>query len=117
MQHVEPVTAKCVAVCKLFSEHRRSFRIQRPSSFSIFRTRNRETQDYDASQEVAPVIGEQAAGEEPEEKPRIGVLEIKDRNAIYNISSSDEEINPLSKDYIGIIANYFSVGIMIGGCT
>lgn len=63
------------------------------------------------------MTGEQAAGEEPAENPRVGVLDTMDKDAIYNISSSDEEINPLSKDYIGIIANYFSVGIMVGGCT
>lgn len=62
------------------------------------------------------MIGEQAAGEEPVEQRRIHVLDEKDKDAVYNISS-DEEINPLTNDYIGIVANYFSVGIMIGGST
>ena len=37
---------------------------------------------------------------------------------IYNITTSKEQqqpIDPFSKDYIGITASYFSVGLMIGG--
>jgi len=43
----------------------------------------------------------------------------KKEEDIYNISGSedDEQVDPMSQDYIGIIANYFSVGLMIGGST
>ncbi|KAL7452060.1 hypothetical protein ACHAWC_003810 [Mediolabrus comicus] len=37
--------------------------------------------------------------------------------AIQFSSHDDEQIDPLSNDYVGIIANYFSVGLMIGGST
>lgn len=96
-------------------ERQRSIRLRRPASFTIFRSRQRPDEGV-SEEEMASVVGEQAAGEEPEEKRRIGVLDNKDKDAIYNIST-DEELNPLSNDYIGIIANYFSVGIMVGGST
>jgi hypothetical protein len=44
-------------------------------------------------------------------------LDTKDEADIYTISSPEEQINPLSNDYVGIIANYFSVGLMVGGST
>ena len=31
--------------------------------------------------------------------------------------SKEEEIRPFSKDYIGVLANYLSVGLMLGGST
>ena len=44
-------------------------------------------------------------------------MDTKDEADIYTISSPEEQINPLSSDYVGIIANYFSVGLMVGGST
>jgi hypothetical protein len=99
------------------SDSERRFRLRRPAPFSIFRRGRRdEEQDGASTDEVPSIIGEQTAGEEPEER-RIGVLDNKDKDAVYNIASSEEQINPLSNDYFGIIANYFSVGLMVGGST
>ncbi|KAL9191362.1 hypothetical protein ACHAXT_001068 [Thalassiosira profunda] len=108
------------------------FRFRRPRSFAIFRPRGgAQPQDegsiaasIDAAArdpEVASVSGggEQSAGESAEER-RITAYDVKKKEEdIYNISGSedDEPIDPLSQDYIGIIANYFSVGLMIGGST
>ena len=73
-----------------------------------------------AGQGAGQYSGEQSAGEEPEER-RVTVADIKKAKGedIYNISASEDEepINPLSNDYNGIVANYFSVGLMIGGST
>eukprot|EP00804_Cyclotella_cryptica_P000619 CCRYP_009995-RA/>CCRYP_009995-RA protein AED:0.03 eAED:0.03 QI:146/1/1/1/1/0.75/4/1118/463 len=104
-------------------ERRRAYRLRRPASFTIFRSAGPRQQSEDrasvicAEDESISVLGEQAAGEEPEEKRRIGVLDTEDRENIYNISPPEEQINPLSNDYIGIIANYFGVGLMVGGST
>ncbi|KAL7535824.1 hypothetical protein ACHAWF_005306 [Thalassiosira exigua] len=63
----------------------------------------------------------QSAGEEPEEQRRITALDVQKKEGdIYNINAGgdrEEPIDPLAQDYIGIIANYFSVGLMIGGST
>lgn len=115
------------------------FRFRRPASFSIFRPRRGRGGGEDdaasaADTELASVefladslgrqqqqAGQQTAGEEPEEQRRITIPDIKKEQGedIYNISGSedDEMIDPMSQDYIGIIANYFSVGLMIGGST
>ncbi|KAL7474013.1 hypothetical protein ACHAW6_000014 [Cyclotella cf. meneghiniana] len=104
-------------------ERRRGYRLRRHASFTIFRSSRQRQQNEDrasalsAEEEIIPAPGEQAAGEEPEEKRRIGVLDTKDEADIYTISSPEEQINPLSNDYVGIIANYFSVGMMVGGST
>ena len=103
---------------QLLEDRHRGFRLRRPASFTIFRSRDRRTHSDGAVEgSVVSSPGEQAAGEEPAEKRQISALDNKDKDAIYQISSSDEEINPLSNDYIGIVANYFSVGVMIGGST
>jgi len=44
--------------------------------------------------------------------------QLEEEGDIYNITTSKESsqpIDPFSKDYIGITASYFSVGLMIGG--
>ena len=108
---------------------------RRPRSFAIFRPRRGQQQSDEMSTaesieaELASVSasieqgqkgGQQSAGEESEELCRITAIDVQKKEGdIYNISGSedDEQINPLSNDYIGIIANYFSVGLMIGGST
>jgi hypothetical protein len=47
---------------------------------------------------------------------------VKDKQQPGNIyehvdHSNEEEIRPFGKDYIGILANYLSVGLMLGGST
>lgn len=63
----------------------------------------------------------QAPGEESEEERKITAFDVqKSQTDIYNIAGSSDDdavIDPMSTDYIGIIANYFSVGLMIGGST
>jgi hypothetical protein len=79
-----------------------------------------ELASVSASIEQGQKGGQQSAGEESEELCRITAIDVQKKEGdIYNISGSedDEQINPLSNDYIGIIANYFSVGLMIGGST
>ena len=104
----------------------RRYRFRRPAAMDIFRTRARRARseeramhDADASVDSSSVTqgGEQSAGETPEEC-RITAIDVKKKEGdIYNITESDEKIDPMSNDYIGIIANYFSVGLMIGGST
>jgi hypothetical protein len=92
------------------------FRFRRPAPFDIFRQRRSSP----AEEGTSIMGGEQTAGEEPAEERRIGVLDVqKAESDIYNISGSDDDepIDPLSWDYVGIIANYFSVGLMVGGST
>ena len=99
---------------------------RRPASFTIFRPRAGASQEQsDAAsvaasiESLADALGGQSAGEEPEER-RITALDVQKKEGdIYNIAGSDddEQIDPMSNDYIGIIANYFSVGLMIGGTT
>ena len=111
---------------------RRRYRFRRPAPFDIFRRRARSEErrhDIDddehvsiASIDSSSVRGgtQQTAGEEPEEQHRIMAYDVKKKEEdIYNISGSedDEQVDPMSQDYIGIIANYFSVGLMIGGST
>lgn len=104
-------------------------RFRRPASFTIFRPRDQQHQGLiditsleasaDAELALSSTPGEQTAGEEPEER-RITAIDVqKKKGDIYNISGSedDEVIDPMSQDYIGIVANYFSVGLMIGGST
>jgi len=115
-------------------------RFRRPAPLSIFRHRrgrdatSSAAQDgHQSSTEVAADAemtsirsgessgggGEQTAGESAEEC-RITAHDAKLKEGdIYNISTpgDDEPINPMSQDYIGIIASYFSVGLMIGGST
>lgn len=107
-------------------EHRttssRGFRLRRLASFNIFRSPENGHDDASATVgaiNLASVVLEQAAGESAEESKISALDSIKKTDDIYNISASenDEQIDPLSNDYIGIIANYFSVGLMIGGST
>mmetsp|Transcript_14450 Transcript_14450/g.31341 ORF Transcript_14450/g.31341 Transcript_14450/m.31341 type:complete len:689 (+) Transcript_14450:124-2190(+) len=111
------------------------YRFRRPTSSMLFRPRTRATsqEQSDADpmaasidtdyRELSHFTGEQSAGEEPQERPeerRITAVDVQKKESdIYNISGSedDEQIDPVSNDYIGIIANYFSVGLMIGGST
>lgn len=114
-------------------------RFRRPNSITIFRpvpssqyddTDESMAASFDdlASVEFSAVIseegggggGEQTAGEEPEEQRKITAIDVQKKEAdIYNIAGHDgeDQIDPLSQDYIGICANYFSVGLMIGGST
>ena len=48
-----------------------------------------------------------------------GKYPVKKQLSIYDHvdHSTTEDINPWSKSYIGVIANYFSVGLMLGGST
>jgi MFS family permease len=100
---------------------------RRPASFRIFRRQvdhggtsfddDRSADDNTVDTNLRTVMMSQSAGEDPEER-KISALDVKKKEGdIYNISSHDEQIDPLSNDYIGIIANYFSVGLMIGGST
>lgn len=114
------------------------FLFRRPRSFTIFRPGGRNHADVSSraggengdSDDLASIaasiesltgaLGGQSAGEEPEEQRRITALDVQKKESdIYNISGSedDEQIDPLSHEYIGIVANYFSVGMMIGGST
>ena len=96
------------------------FRFRRPAPFDIFLQRRRSSPVGEGTSIIVGGGGEQTAGEEPEEERRIGVLDVqKAESDIYNISGSDDEepIDPLSRDYVGIVANYFSVGLMVGGST
>mmetsp|Transcript_27271 Transcript_27271/g.55681 ORF Transcript_27271/g.55681 Transcript_27271/m.55681 type:complete len:693 (-) Transcript_27271:288-2366(-) len=107
------------------------FRFRRPASFTIFRAHGMAASEARAAGDVSSLTfqehGEsssrkgphrQSAGEDSDEK-QAAALMVKHSSDIYNISGSveDEEIDPLSNDYVGIIANYFSVGLMIGGST
>eukprot|EP00984_Skeletonema_dohrnii_P027932 scaffold17661_cov67-Skeletonema_dohrnii-CCMP3373.AAC.1 len=58
----------------------------------------------------------QSAGEDPEERKITAIDKQKKEGDIYNISA-EGDINPLSNDYFGVVANYFSVGLMMGGST
>jgi hypothetical protein len=97
---------------------------RRPASFRIFR-RRADTDGYDdgsadgsVDTNLKTVMMSQSAGEDPEECKITAIDVQKKEGDIYNISShDDEQIDPLSNDYVGIIANYFSVGLMIGGST
>ena len=97
---------------------------RRPASFRIFR-RRADTDGYDdgsadgsVDTNLRTVMMSQSAGEDPEECKITAIDVQKKEGDIYNISShDDEQIDPLSNDYVGIIANYFSVGLMIGGST
>ena len=52
-------------------------------------------------------------------KPSPADVVKKQSSSIYDHvdHSNEEEIKPFSKDYIGILANYLSVGLMLGGST
>lgn len=104
---------------------------RRPASFRIFRRVEGSSYDgssshYDDDRSSAgdisvdtnlrTVMMLQSAGEDPEERKISAIDEKKKEGDIYNISA-DDDINPLSNDYIGVVANYFSVGLMIGGST
>jgi len=102
------------------------FRFRRPASFTIFRSQDHAdafsttaSVETGGSSDVMMGGGEQTAGEAPEERRITAFDEQKKKGDIYNISVSEdvEEIDPLTNDYIGIVANYFSVGLMIGGST
>jgi len=102
------------------------YNFRRPASFRIFRRQvdsgisfedDRSADDGSVDTNLRTVMMSQSAGEDPEER-KISALDVqKMEGDIYNISSHDEQIDPLSNDYVGIIANYFSVGLMIGGST
>jgi hypothetical protein len=98
---------------------------RRPAPFQIFRRHvdtaavaDRSLDDGSVETNLKTVMLGQSAGEDPEER-KISALDTKKKEGdIYNISGhDDEQIDPLSSDYVGIIANYFSVGLMIGGST
>ena len=106
------------------------FRLRQPASFRIFRPHGTVAQEACASGDDGALAsldkeydcsggGEQSAGEGSDERRPSAALMVKYDDDIYNISGSedDEQINPMSNDYIGIIANYFSVGLMVGGST
>mmetsp|Transcript_21966 Transcript_21966/g.46351 ORF Transcript_21966/g.46351 Transcript_21966/m.46351 type:complete len:696 (-) Transcript_21966:177-2264(-) len=108
------------------------FRFRRPRSFTIFRPRRgQEAAEPDdiasiaasiesmslASAHEDQFVGQQSAGEESEEGKITAIDVQKKEGDIYNISGGGEQIDPMSNEYIGIIANYFSVGLMIGGST
>lgn len=109
----------------------RRYRFRRPAEFELFRPRRARSEDryggHGGNNDAASIDsssvnqdGVQSAGEEPEEQRRITAYDVQKKESdIYNISGSedDEKIDPMSNDYIGIIANYFSVGLMIGGST
>ena len=119
---------------------------RRPAPFAIFRQRRTtlqshfsspqqaECDDYisDDSSLVASVHSVQMEDDEHEldgklseessvEECKITAFEIqKIQSDIYSIAKSNEDdtkIDPMSNDYVGILANYFSVGLMIGGST
>lgn len=101
---------------------RGGYRFRRPAPFDIFRQGrpSSATTREDEGKGAFIAGGEQTAGEEPSEDGWVGSLDLqKAESDIYNISAShdDEPIDPLSRDYVGIIANYFSVGLMVGGST
>lgn len=96
---------------------------RRPAPASLFRPRTRASSIDRSNTELSHFIKSQSAGEEPQQRPddeRISAIDVqKQERDIYNISGSDgnEQIDPLSNDYVGIVASYFSVGLMIGGTT
>lgn len=102
------------------------YNLRRPASFRIFRRNmddgasyecDRSADDGSVDTNLRTVMMNQSAGEDPEER-KITAIDIQKKESdIYNISADGEQIDPLSNDYVGIIANYFSVGLMIGGST
>ena len=97
-------------------------RFRRPAPVGIFRPSRAEASgwgDEEPSRAVADQWGggSEEAGQPAGERSGEGLVARTKDDGIYNISGDDdgEQIDPLSKDYNGIIANYFSVGLMKGG--
>ncbi len=119
---------------------------RRPAPFAIFRQQRAHRQHHHASspQQVEcddyisddsslmasihsvtmgddSVDGKHTLGGETEEGCKITTFDIQQNQSdIYNIAGSNDDgtvIDPMSNDYVGILANYFSVGLMIGGST
>jgi hypothetical protein len=109
---------------------RRTYRFRRPGPFDIFRQRRpttvEEEGDGDGDEDVTSILGKDKKrttsivdGVASDDEGWIGVLDGR-KDDIYNISCHDDggpRIDPLSRDYLGIVANYFSVGLMVGGST
>mmetsp|Transcript_2587 Transcript_2587/g.3934 ORF Transcript_2587/g.3934 Transcript_2587/m.3934 type:complete len:687 (-) Transcript_2587:17-2077(-) len=102
------------------------YSFRRPASFRIFRRQqvggessfddDHSTGSVDTNLRSVMMI--QSAGEDPEEHKISSIDRKKKEGDIYNISADDDDdIDPLSNDYVGVVANYFSVGLMIGGST
>ena len=75
--------------------------------------------DSDESEDA--MVGKLTHDEGTNEECKITAFEIqKNQSDIYNIAGAKDDdtvIDPMSNDYVGILANYFSVGLMIGGST
>ncbi|KAL7518085.1 hypothetical protein ACHAWX_002946 [Stephanocyclus meneghinianus] len=84
-----------VGTCDNSSGRRGGYRLWIPASFNILSIGERRKHEYSASAAVMSVLAEHASDEEPEER-RIGVIDTEDKEVIYNISSTEEQINPLS---------------------
>lgn len=117
---------------------------RRPAPFAIFRQRHArhhvrasspqqvEYDDYmsDDSSLMASIHSVNMGDDEiingkhtvdTEEECKITAIDKQNAQSdIYNIAGSNDDdtaIDPMSNDYVGLLANYFSVGLMIGGST
>jgi hypothetical protein len=109
---------------------RRSYRFRRPAPFDIFRQRRPSTVEIeeeggDEDGDGTSILGIKRTtlsvdGGKSDDEGWVGALDAR-KDDIYNISchadGDQPQIDPLSRDYVGIIANYFSVGLMVGGST
>ena len=77
----------------------------------------RVRQDPTLPQHAAESANEESTSTKPASSP--ADVDVVQKPSIYDHvdHSKEEEIRPFSKNYIGVLANYLSVGLMLGGST